>query len=170
MFDGNKAVSGLKVTFKIKGKKVGSSVTATNGEAIYKLTQTPGTYTITASVLGKSLSKKVTVKHLVTLKIRYSKKICQKNSNTGNPGQSQQEIPQKQKDHLQVQRQKIHCKDKQERCCKGNHQILSYNPEEFRKADERNANPNILTGKDAVYTLYQLLGMEIEYDEIFADQ
>lgn len=42
-------------------------------------------------------------------------------------------------------------------------------PEEFRKADERNADPNMLTGKDAVYALYQLMGMEIEYDEIFAD-
>ena len=78
VFDGNKAVSGLKVTFKIKGKKVGSSVTATNGEAIYKLTQTPGTYTITASVLGKSLSKKVTVKHLVTLKTATVKKSAKK--------------------------------------------------------------------------------------------
>lgn len=45
-----------------------------------------------------------------------------------------------------------------------------YDPEEFRKADERNANPNILTGKDAVYVLYQLMGIEIEYDKIFADQ
>lgn len=44
-----------------------------------------------------------------------------------------------------------------------------YDPEEFRKADERNANPNILTGKDAVYALYQLMGMEIEYDAIFED-
>ena len=44
-----------------------------------------------------------------------------------------------------------------------------WDPEEFRKADERNADPNILTGKDAVYALYQLMGMEIEYDEIFAD-
>lgn len=42
-----------------------------------------------------------------------------------------------------------------------------YDPEEFRKADERNANPNILTGKDAIYALYQLMGMEIEYDDIF---
>lgn len=44
-----------------------------------------------------------------------------------------------------------------------------WDPEEFRKADERNADPNMLTGKDAVYALYQLMGMEIEYDEIFAD-
>ena len=39
--------------------------------------------------------------------------------------------------------------------------------EEFKKADERNADPNILTGKDAVYALYQLMGMEISYDDIF---
>ena len=42
-------------------------------------------------------------------------------------------------------------------------------PKEFQKADERNANPNILTGKDAVFALYKLMGMEIDYDEIFAD-
>ena len=42
-------------------------------------------------------------------------------------------------------------------------------PKILEKIDERNANPNILTGKDAVYALYQLMGIEIEYDEIFAD-
>ena len=44
-----------------------------------------------------------------------------------------------------------------------------YDPEEFKKSDARNANPNIVSGKDAVYALYQLMGMEIEYDEIFAE-
>ena len=44
-----------------------------------------------------------------------------------------------------------------------------WDPEEFRKADERNADPNILSGKDAVYAFYKLMGMEIDYDEIFAD-
>lgn len=40
-------------------------------------------------------------------------------------------------------------------------------PEELRKARERNADPNILTGKEAVHALYRLMGMPIEYDEIF---
>ncbi|MBQ6098319.1 MAG: hypothetical protein IJL02_00465 [Methanobrevibacter sp.] len=44
-----------------------------------------------------------------------------------------------------------------------------YDPEVFRKSDERNANPNILSGKDAVFALYQLMGMEIDYDEIFPE-
>lgn len=44
-----------------------------------------------------------------------------------------------------------------------------YDPEEFRKADERNADSNIITGKDAVYLLYRIRGMDVEYDEIFAD-
>jgi len=59
---------------------------------------------------------------------------------------------------------------------KSNIQTAEYNcvkkicdPEELIKIDERNANPNILTGKDAVYAFYKLMGLEIEYDEIFAD-
>ena len=43
------------------------------------------------------------------------------------------------------------------------------NPEEFKKAEERIANPNILTGKDAVFALYQIMGMKIDYDSIFED-
>lgn len=42
-------------------------------------------------------------------------------------------------------------------------------PEEFKKAEERIQNPNVITGKDAVYLVYRLMGMEIDYDEIFAD-
>lgn len=44
-----------------------------------------------------------------------------------------------------------------------------YDPEEIRKARERIDNPNMLTGKDAVYAIFQLMGMEINYDEIFSD-
>jgi hypothetical protein len=44
-----------------------------------------------------------------------------------------------------------------------------YDPVEFQKANERNANPNIITGKDAVFLVYRIMGMEIDYDEIFAD-
>lgn len=41
-------------------------------------------------------------------------------------------------------------------------------PEEIKKAKERISNPNMLTGKDAVFALYQLIGMEVDHDEIFA--
>lgn len=42
-------------------------------------------------------------------------------------------------------------------------------PEILKKIDERNADSNILTGNVAVFALYKLMGMKIEYDEIFAD-
>ncbi|MBQ9160432.1 MAG: hypothetical protein IJ122_03800 [Methanobrevibacter sp.] len=42
-------------------------------------------------------------------------------------------------------------------------------PEEIRLAREREADPNILSGKDRIYAFYQMMGMEVNYDEIFAD-
>ena len=42
-------------------------------------------------------------------------------------------------------------------------------PHAFRLALERERNPNILSGKDRVYALYQMMGMKIDYGEIFAD-
>lgn len=42
-------------------------------------------------------------------------------------------------------------------------------PEEIRLAREREANPNVLSGKDKLYALYQMLGMEVDYDDIFAE-
>ena len=36
-------------------------------------------------------------------------------------------------------------------------------------ARQREADPNILSGKDRIFALYKMLGMEIDYDEIFAD-
>lgn len=42
-------------------------------------------------------------------------------------------------------------------------------PEAIRLARERERDPNILSGKDRVYVLYQMMGMEIGYDEIFAE-
>ena len=42
-------------------------------------------------------------------------------------------------------------------------------PEELKKAQERISNPNIITGKDAIYAFYQMMGMEIDYNDIFAD-
>ncbi|MBP3791225.1 MAG: hypothetical protein ILA26_04265 [Methanobrevibacter sp.] len=42
-------------------------------------------------------------------------------------------------------------------------------PEEIELARKRQEDPNILSGKDKVYAWYKIMGMEIEYDEIFAD-
>lgn len=57
-----------------------------------------------------------------------------------------------------------------------NSKIAQYNcrkwvtdPEEIRLAREREQNPNVLSGKDRIYAFYQMMGMEIDYDEIFAD-
>lgn len=41
--------------------------------------------------------------------------------------------------------------------------------EEIRLARKRQEDPNILSGKDKVYAWYKMMGMEIDYDEIFAD-
>ena len=60
---------------------------------------------------------------------------------------------------------------------KPNIQVAEYNsikritdPEFFRLARERERDPNILSGRDMVYAFYQMMGMTIEYDEIFADE
>ena len=42
-------------------------------------------------------------------------------------------------------------------------------PEIIRIARERERNPTLLSGKDRVYALYQMMGMEITYDEIFPE-
>ena len=38
--------------------------------------------------------------------------------------------------------------------------------EELDKIREQAKNPNRLHGKDAVYALYQMMGMEIDYNDI----
>ena len=57
-----------------------------------------------------------------------------------------------------------------------NSQIAQYDcrkwvtdPEEIRLAREREANPNILSGKDRIFAFYKMMGMEIDYDDIFSD-
>ena len=40
-------------------------------------------------------------------------------------------------------------------------------PEEIRLSRKREKDPNILSGKDLVYAFYQMMGIEIDYDEIF---
>ena len=43
------------------------------------------------------------------------------------------------------------------------------NPESIKLARERERNPAILSGKDRIYAFYKLVGMDIEYDEIFSE-
>ena len=42
-------------------------------------------------------------------------------------------------------------------------------PEAIRIARELENDPNTLTAKELMYALYQTLGMDVEYDEIFAE-
>ena len=42
-------------------------------------------------------------------------------------------------------------------------------PDAIRLAREREADPNVLSGKDLMYSLYKSLGIDVDYDEIFAD-
>ena len=40
---------------------------------------------------------------------------------------------------------------------------------ELKKIDERINNPYVLTGKDLAFAFYQMMGMDVDCDEIFAD-
>lgn len=42
-------------------------------------------------------------------------------------------------------------------------------PEAIRLARERERDPDLLSGKDRIYALYKMMGMEIDYDEIFPE-
>ena len=59
-------LNNVEVTFKINGKKVSSTKTK-NGIATLTIKQLPNTYKITAEVLGNSITKKLTVKHVLQL-------------------------------------------------------------------------------------------------------
>ena len=43
--------------------------------------------------------------------------------------------------------------------------ITSY--EELQECRKRLADPHLIYGKDAIYTFFHLMGMKIDYDEIF---
>jgi hypothetical protein len=43
-------------------------------------------------------------------------------------------------------------------------------PEPIRIARELENDPNTLTAKELMYALYKSLGMDVDYDEIFAEQ
>ena len=73
-----KVASGVQVIFKISGKQVGKAKTNSKGVASYVVTKNPGKYKIQATALGKSITKTVTVKHIVTLKTVTLKKSAKK--------------------------------------------------------------------------------------------
>ena len=75
--DGNVAV-GTLVQFKVNGVAVGNALTDSKGYASFKTTQVPGTYTITATALGKSSSSKLTVSGILSLKSVTVKKSAKK--------------------------------------------------------------------------------------------
>ena len=77
--DDGKLASGITVTFTLNGKKIATAKTGTNGIAKFKVTQTPVTKgKLVISALGVSVTKKLTVKHLVTLKTVKVKKSAKK--------------------------------------------------------------------------------------------
>ena len=73
-----KLASGVEVTFKADGKKIGSAKTNGKGVASLKITQVPKTYKISSTALGKTVTKKLTVKQILTLKKVTVKKSAKK--------------------------------------------------------------------------------------------
>ena len=66
--EGGVLAKNVEVVFKIDGKKVAVVKTNDKGVATYKIAQNPGTYKITAEALGVTVTKKLTVKHVLKLK------------------------------------------------------------------------------------------------------
>ncbi|WP_405309934.1 hypothetical protein [Methanobrevibacter sp.] len=73
-----KVATGVEVIFKISGKQVAKAKTNAKGVASYVVTKNPGKYKIQATALGKSVTKTITVKHIVTLKTVTLKKSAKK--------------------------------------------------------------------------------------------
>ncbi|MDO5860154.1 Ig-like domain repeat protein [Methanobrevibacter sp.] len=69
-----KVAQGTYVTFKVAGKTVAKVKTNTKGVASFKVKQIPKTYKVSATALAKTVTKKLTVKHVVTLKTAVVKK------------------------------------------------------------------------------------------------
>ena len=63
-----KAISGVPVTFLINNKAFKTVKTDKNGVASVAITQKPGTYKITAKSRAVSVTKKLTVKHILSVK------------------------------------------------------------------------------------------------------
>jgi hypothetical protein len=68
VYDNGKAAGNTKVTFLINGKVFKTVTTNAKGVATIKITQKPGTYKITTKALDKSVTYKLTVKHILNLK------------------------------------------------------------------------------------------------------
>ena len=73
-----KVARGVQVIFKISGKQVAKVKTNVKGVASYVVTKNPAKYKIQATALGKSVTKTLTVKHIVTLKTVTLKKSAKK--------------------------------------------------------------------------------------------
>ena len=68
----------VSVTIKLNNKKFKTIQTNSKGIASFKVTQTPGTYNLKITSLGKTVTKTITVKHIVTLKTVNVKKSAKK--------------------------------------------------------------------------------------------
>ena len=79
VYDEGGALAGnVDVVVKINGKKVATVKTNAKGVASYSVVQAPGSYKITAEALGKTITKKLTVKHIVKLQKVNVKKSAKK--------------------------------------------------------------------------------------------
>ena len=65
--EGN-AIGGVNVDFKLEGEKLKTVKTDAEGEAKVKMTKLPGNYKISAAALGLTVTKKITVKKVLSLK------------------------------------------------------------------------------------------------------
>ncbi|WP_405307599.1 hypothetical protein, partial [Methanobrevibacter sp.] len=76
----NKGITAHSVSVAIKqnNKKFKTIKTNSKGVASFKVTQTPGTYKLKITSLGKTVTKTLTVKHIVTLKTATVKKSAKK--------------------------------------------------------------------------------------------
>jgi hypothetical protein len=73
-----KVAKGAKVVFLINNKAYKTVKTNANGIANVAITKTPGLYKITVKALGATITKKLTVKHALTLKTVKVKKSAKK--------------------------------------------------------------------------------------------
>jgi hypothetical protein len=73
-----KVAKNVQVVFKVNGKKVGTAKTNGKGVATINLKQVPKTYKITSEALGKTVTKKLTVKNVISLKKAKVKKSAKK--------------------------------------------------------------------------------------------